>query len=111
MPRKSIPDEVKQQAEQIIARFNKRSLARTGSFYVPRWRGVFLFLDRVDHDMTSQICRLKYTGDIHKWEFAIFKYSSERYDPNEHWFPGAECVDGTIEGAMKAGLKAYSKGR
>jgi hypothetical protein len=41
------------------------------------------------------------------WEFAIYKYSDERYDPEEWMFPGAEEVDGTIEGAMRAGLKAY----
>jgi hypothetical protein len=41
------------------------------------------------------------------WEFAIFKYSDERYDSEEGFFPGAGLVDGTIEGAMKAGLQAY----
>ena len=108
MKRQSIPSEVKQQAEQIIARFNKRKLVWRRSYYEPRWRGDFLFLDRVDHGAKSQICRLKYTGDIRKWSFAIFKYSTERYDPNERWFPGSEYVDGTIEGAMKAGMRAYS---
>jgi hypothetical protein len=42
-----------------------------------------------------------------KWEFAIFKWSSEKYAPNEWMFPGSEFVDGTIEGAMRAGLEAY----
>jgi hypothetical protein len=41
------------------------------------------------------------------WEFAIYKYSDERYDPEEWMFPGAGYVDGTIKGAMKAGLEAY----
>jgi hypothetical protein len=53
------------------------------------------------------ICRLKYTGDINNWSFAIFKYSDERYDSDEWFFPGSGHVDGTIEGAMKAGLEAY----
>jgi len=35
------------------------------------------------------------------------KYSDERYDPDEWMFPGAESLDGTIEGALKAGLEAY----
>jgi hypothetical protein len=48
-----------------------------------------------------------YTGDTSKWEFAIFKWSTERYDPDEWFFPGSECVDGTVEGAMMAGLHAY----
>ncbi len=40
-------------------------------------------------------------------DFAIFKWSREDYDPEEWFFPGVEHVDGTIEGAMKAGLEAY----
>ena len=53
------------------------------------------------------MARLKYTGDIKKWDFAIFKWSTESYDPDERFFPGVQYVDGTIEGAMKAGLAAY----
>jgi hypothetical protein len=41
------------------------------------------------------------------WDFAIYKYSDECYDPDEWFFPGAEEVDGTIEGAMRAGLMTY----
>jgi len=41
------------------------------------------------------------------WDFAIFKWSSETYDPNEWMFPGSGLVDGTVEGAMRAGLEAY----
>ena len=37
----------------------------------------------------------------------LFKYSDERYDPDEWMFPGSEQVDGTIEGAMRAGMGAY----
>lgn len=36
------------------------------------------------------------------------KYRSERYAPSKRWFPGTEYVDGAIEGAMKAGMQAYS---
>ena len=41
------------------------------------------------------------------WTFAIFKYSSDRYDPEEWLFPGYGHLDGTVEGAMRAGLEAY----
>jgi hypothetical protein len=44
---------------------------------------------------------------MNRWEFAIFKWSSERYDPDEWMFPGNQYLNGTIEGAMKAGLEAY----
>lgn len=44
---------------------------------------------------------------MNNWEFAIYKYSDERYDPEEWFFSGAGQADGTIEGAMRAGLQAY----
>ena len=75
--------------------------------YMTRYRGTYLYLDRYDYGTTNAICRLKYTGNIKDWEFAIFKYSNEKYDPDEWFFAGSEFVDGTIQGAMKAGLQAY----
>ena len=42
-----------------------------------------------------------------EWEFAIFKWTREQYEPDEWFFPGSNLFDGTIEGAMKAGLEAY----
>ena len=51
--------------------------------------------------------RLTYTGDMNRWEFAIFKYSDERYDPDEWMFDGAGHLDGTVEGALKACMAAY----
>ena len=75
--------------------------------YVPRYRGKFLYLDRQDYGRQHPICRLEYTGKMEEWSFAIYKYSDERYDEEEWFFPGAGHVDGTIEGAMKAGLEAY----
>lgn len=74
---------------------------------VPRYKGKFLYLDRQDYGRLSPICRLEYMGKMEDWSFAIYKYSDERYDEEEWFFPGAEHVDGTIEGAMKAGLEAY----
>ena len=59
MAKKAIPDEVKQQATQIVDRFNRKKLARTGLYYTPRWRGVFLHLDRVEYATPAPICRLK----------------------------------------------------
>lgn len=76
--------------------------------YVPRFRGTYLYLDRIGQDgFPYQICRLKWTGDISNWDFAIYRHSRNFYDPDEWFFPGAEEVDGTVEGAMRAGLKAY----
>jgi hypothetical protein len=106
MSAKRIPDEIKAQVNEIVARFNEGSGDPT-CFYATRFRGSYLYLHRSDFGQIGPICRLKYTGDMNNWEFAIYKYSSGRYDPDEWFFPGDEYVDGTIEGAMRAGLEAY----
>ena len=105
-PRK-IPDEVKKKVQAIIERFNQEYSRRDDCFYTPRFRGKYLYLDRSDYGRMSPTCRLTYTGDFENWDFAIFKWSSESYDPGEWMFPGSGEVDGTLEGAMKAGLEAY----
>ena len=63
--------------------------------------------DRSDYGEVGHIGRLTYTGALDRWEFAIYRYSDERYDPDEWLFPGAEELDGTIEGTMRAGMAAY----
>jgi len=108
MAKKKIPPEVKAQADEIVARFNRRELKnQTHRWFSTRYRGQYLYLDNPKTYRTWPVCRLTYTGKMDEWGFAIFKYSSERFDPNEWMFPGYEEVDGTIEGAMRAALKAY----
>lgn len=107
MPRQGVPNEVKKQVEDIVKRFNKTKIKDPNFFYIPRYKGKFLYLDRMEYEQKSSVCRLGYTGNINNWNFSIYKYSSGRYDDDEWFFPGAEHVDGTLEGAMKAGLEAY----
>jgi len=107
MAKKQIPDEVRAQVEAIVEQFNKHELRGWHCSYIARFRGSYLYLDRNDWGNVGHICRLKYNGAMDNWEFAIFKYSDERYDPKEWMFPGAGHVDGTVVGAMRAGLKAY----
>lgn len=129
--KKAIPQEIRDQVIEIVARFNADNtteipntkidmlMAMLGSGrsksgksyrvgeYVPRFRGSYLYLDRAEFGKPTPICRLKWTGDMNDWEFAIYKYSDNAYDPEEWLFPGAESVDGTIEGALYAGNEAY----
>jgi len=49
---------------------------------------------------------MTYTEEMDAWEFAIYKYSDERCTDHK-MFPGMGEVDGTVEGAMRAGLMAY----
>jgi len=108
MSRPKIPPEIKQQADAIVARFNAEQLrGQPWAHYVTNYRGAHLYLGHQDGGRFWPICRLTYTGNMNRWEFAIYKYSDEAYDPDEWFFPGAGEVDGTIEGAMRAGLKAY----
>ena len=131
--KKIISDDIREQVAARVAAFNQATvpvrpkaeppaLARflqrirllpptvdplTGS-YIPRFRGAFLYLDRIGIDgQPYQICHLKWGGDIDSWEFAIYRHSRNKYDPDEWFFPGAEKVNGTVEGAMRTGLAAY----
>jgi hypothetical protein len=104
---RGIPDAVKTEVATIVQHFNTAVIRNPHCVYVPRYKGTFLYLDRQDDGRLTPICRLEYTGKMEDWSFAIYKYSDERYDAEEWFFPGAEHVDGTIEGAMKAGLEAY----
>jgi hypothetical protein len=99
----SIPDKIRQEIDARVDKFNKKRRCQ----YIPRYKKDCLYLDRQDGDAVSQICRLKYKGKLDNWDFAIFKYSCEQYDDEEFFFPGAGHVDGTVEGAMSAGLEAY----
>lgn len=107
MPGPRIPEAVKTQVAARIATFNRQVLHDANVAYRPRYQGAFLYLDRDDDGHLTHVCRLQYTSTPDRWEFAIYKYSDERYDPHEWFFPGAALVDGTLEGAMRAGLAAY----
>jgi hypothetical protein len=104
---RGIPDAVKTDVAARVEHFNTTVIRNPQCVYVPRYRGKFLYLDRQDYGRLSPISRLEYTGKMEEWSFAIYKYSDEHYDEEEWFFPGSEHVDGTIEGAMKAGLETY----
>ena len=103
----AIPQHVREQANSIVASFNRQVIKDRECFYVTRYSAGYLYLNRHNYGPVGQICRLKYQGALDKWDFAIYRYSKERYDPDEWFFPGVEHVDGTIAGALKAGLEAY----
>ena len=101
-----IPVEIKNEIDKIVNDFNKQIIKKKNYYYITRYKGEYLFLDRAEYD-GSPICRLKYNGKINNWGFAIYKYSNDGYDSEGWFFPGSDKVDGTVEGAMKAGIEAY----
>jgi hypothetical protein len=81
-----ISKKVQQAVAELIDAFNKKTFKGSKDFmYMPKFKGNFLYLNRKEFDRISPVARLKYTGNIKKWDFAIFKWSSETYDPDE-WF-------------------------
>ena len=107
MRRERSTEQVKKWANDAIQQFNDTVIADQNRAYIARYRGSYLYLNRHDYGQLSPIARLTYTGSTDNWEFAIYKYSDQRYDAEEWVFPGSGLLDGTIEGAMRAGREAY----
>ncbi len=109
----AIPPEIKTEVQKLIDEFNLENFGNdyckefgiTG--YSGRFKGKFLYLDCDDSGEPAPICRLTWTGKLQDWDFAIYKYSDNCYDPEEWFFPGSDKVDGTLQGAMLAGMEAY----
>lgn len=109
MNKTGIPESVKKEVIKIIEDYNDVMYGHLNSVeYLAEFKGNNLYLKRkeITGDISPMV-RLTYTGKMDKWKFAIYKWSSESYDPDEWFFPGSEFVDGTIMGALKAGDKAY----
>ena len=105
--KKSIPDKIRTAVEARVAQFNKDVIQDPHRYFSVRFRGKHAYLDRDDYGHVGPRARLTYTGDMEQWDFAIYKYTREHYDPDEWLFPGAGHVDGTVEGALRAAMEAY----
>ena len=98
-----LSNEIKKEVQSIVTAFNKK---HKSNFSV-RFRSKYVYLDKLDWFNTTKVGRLRLQEDMKSWSFDVFKYSSEQYDPNEFFFPGMGELDGTIEGALRAGLEIY----
>jgi hypothetical protein len=70
-------------------------------------RGRFVYVFILEGDIETKLGRMEYHGKPDNWSFAIYKYSSERYHPDEFGYPGFFELDGTITGALKACMAWY----
>jgi len=107
MGKKLIPDEIREKVTNIVEIFNQQEFKTTDVRYIARFQGRFLYFDRIAYGKKEPVSRMEYFREINEWEFAIYKWSTNTYDPDEFMFPGSEFIDGTVEGAMRAGMKAY----
>jgi len=107
MAKKVISDETRKQISKIVQAFNEKELAGTGVEYSTRYRGKYLYLDRSTFGRKEPICRLEYNGKIDDWDFAIFRWSTERYDGEDWSFRGFYLYERTIESALRVGMVAY----
>ena len=98
-----LPEAIKEKALETVQAFNSANNTK----YEIKFRSHFLYLARLDKSGITKIGRLKYLPEQNKWDFAVFKYSNEKYDPDEWMFPGQNLLDGSIEGALKAGMEIY----
>lgn len=104
-----IPTTIKNEIAHRVDTFNKKHHATMHCEYYTNIKGKFIYLMRRSkfYGSNERVCRLEYDGNLEKMNFAVFKYSSETYDSDTMFVDGAGLFDGTIEGAMKAGLKIY----
>jgi len=107
MSNEKTPQDVRAQVEAIVALFNRTVVRDRGTFFSARFRGQYVYLDRDAYGAVGPRGWLTWTGDMAQWDFAIYKYSNERYDPEEWMFSGAGHLDGTVEGALRACMEAY----
>jgi len=108
MAKTKITTDIQEKVNKIIDDFNASEFKNQPDFmYYPMYRIDFLYIYRKEGEKDGPICRLKYTGNFTGWDFAIYKYSRDKYDPSEYCFPGVQYINGTIEGALKAGMEAY----
>lgn len=106
---KAIPEQAHLEVDRIIKKFNLETFGKGSRCYVARIKGRHLYLALSDGSNVCPMCRLTYTGKMDGWEFAISIRRDEKYSAEELTFPGSDHLDGTIEGAMKAALKAHNE--
>jgi hypothetical protein len=90
-------EEIFKEAEKSIDFFNKKNKYQ---YSIIAKRGFFILC------RNGIIGKLKFNRETKLWGFSIYSYSDNCYLENA-FFPGVELLDGTLEGAMKAGLEAY----
>ncbi len=109
MKKDIIPQEIQIKIIKIIDEFNNEELDLINEFYkyIAEFKGKYIYLTIKKYDSILPAGRLSFSGEINNLDFAIYKYSSEKYDVNEMMFPGFHFINGTVKGALYACNTAY----
>ena len=98
------PDSTKASLEQRLAARARERWPQIASLHI-RHRGVFSYIDATLTDATTlKLCRLRYVGSAHQWQFAIYRASHDDYD--ESVFPTGLPI-GTCQQAIDTACGLY----
>ena len=98
------PDSTKTSLEQRLRARARDRWPQIASLQI-RHRGNFSYVDATLTDATTlKLCRLRYVGSAHHWQFAIYRASHDDYD--ESVFPAGLPV-GTCQDALDTACGLY----
>ena len=90
------PDSTKASLEQRLAARARERWPQIARLHI-RHCGTFNYIDATLTDATTlKLCRLRYVGSAHQWQFAIYRASHDDYD--ESIFPAGLPI-GTCQDA------------
>ena len=98
------PDSTKTSVEQRLHARARERWPQIASLHI-RHRGAFSYVDAtLTHATTLKLCRLRYVGSAHQWQFAIYRASHDDYD--ESVFPTGLPI-GTCQQALDTACGLY----
>lgn len=102
----TIPKNIMDQTIEAVKKFNEKQFLEGDMEYLANIDGKYVYLKMRRKKSLSPIARIEFTGDPKGWKFAVYNPSTESFSEDAK-FPGAEYIDGSVEGAMKAGVSAF----
>ena len=98
------PDSTKASLEHRLHARARERWPQITSLHI-RHRGAFSYIDATLTDATTlKLCRLRYVGSAHQWQFAIYRASHDDYD--ESIFPTGLPI-GTCQDALDTACGLY----
>ena len=103
-----VPIRVQSEIMDRVQKFNRKYLSEEKSQYYSDARGKFIYFRRtINNGYFEGVFRLTYVEGLKNMPFALYRRDTGKYDANAHGFFGEEFVNGTIEGALTAGIMVY----